>query len=67
MDTAFVLDILIIFRSAILDDESGEEIRDTIIVAKTYIKGRFIIDFLSTVPFDSLALIFLEKKDAEQF
>ena len=67
VDTPFVLDILIIFRTAILNDDNGDEVRDSKVVALTYIKGRFIIDFLSTVPFDSLALIFLEQKEAEQF
>ena len=53
----FVLDIFIVFRTTILDDDSGEEIRDGKIIASKYIKSRFTVDFLSTVPFDYIALV----------
>jgi len=52
-----VIDIIVVFRTTILDEESGEEIKDAKIIASSYLKGRFMIDFLSTVPFDSIALV----------
>lgn len=57
VDMIFVLDIFIVFRTTILDDDSGEEIRDGKIIASKYVKGRFTVDFLSTVPFDYIALV----------
>ena len=57
VDMIFVLDIFIVFRTTILDDDSGEEIRDGKIIASKYIKSRFTVDFLSTVPFDYIALV----------
>lgn len=67
VDIVFVLDIFIVFRTTILDDDSGEEIRDGKIIASNYLKGRFSVDFLSTVPFDYIALIFLDSASAKQF
>jgi heme/copper-type cytochrome/quinol oxidase subunit 4 len=67
VDLCFFLDIIVVFRTTILDEESGEEIKDAGIIAKTYLKGRFTIDFLSTVPFDSIALIFMDRQAASNF
>ena len=67
VDLIFVLDIFIVFRTTILDDDSGEEISDGKIIAQKYIRGRFTVDFLSTVPFDWIALIFLDSEQAKQF
>ena len=49
--------MIVVFRTTILDEESGEEIRDWKIIGNAYLRGRFTIDFLSTVPFDWLALV----------
>lgn len=57
VDICFLLDIIIVFRTTILDDDSGEEIKDWRIIARRYLYGRFTIDFLSTVPFDKAALV----------
>ena len=57
VDWCFIMDIIVVFRTTILDDESGEEIRNWRIIANTYLKGRFTIDFLSTLPFDSIAIV----------
>jgi len=61
VDFCFFLDIIVVFRTTILDEESGEEIKDSKIIANAYLGGRFTIDFLSTVPFDSIALIFMDE------
>ena len=60
VDICFLLDIIIVFRTTILDDDSGEEIKDWRIIARRYLYGRFTIDFLSTVPFDKAALVSFE-------
>jgi hypothetical protein len=67
VDMCFVMDILIVFRTTILDEESGEEIKNANKIAKMYIHGRFTIDFLSTVPFDTIALMFMDEVSAKQF
>jgi hypothetical protein len=61
VDVCFVLDIIFCFRTTLLDDDSGEEIKDWKIIGSLYLKSRFTIDFLSTIPFDSVASIFLDE------
>lgn len=51
------MDILLTFRTTYYDPVSGDEIFDTRMIAKRYLMGRFIIDFLSTVPFDNIAKV----------
>lgn len=67
VDICFVLDMIVVFRTTILDEESGDEMRDCKVIADQYLRGRFTIDLLSTVPFDYIALLFLEKDQAKQF
>lgn len=57
IDICFVIDIIVVFRTTLLDEDSGEEIKDWKIIGMAYLRGRFAIDFLSTVPFDWLALV----------
>jgi hypothetical protein len=66
-DIIFVLDIIICFRTTILDDEEGLEIKDWRIIGRAYIRGRFTIDFLSTLPFDLIASIFIHEDEANKF
>jgi len=67
VDICFVLDIILVFRTTILDIESGEEVKNAKIIKENYLRGRFTIDFLSTVPFDTVALLFFKKDTAKQF
>ena len=58
-DLFFFIDILVNFRTVYSDEM--DEVRDTKLIAKHYLKGRFTIDVLSTVPFDHiLAPLFTE-------
>lgn len=57
VDWCFILDMIIVFRTTIIDKESGIEITRPKIIAINYLKGRFMIDFLSTVPLDSIAIV----------
>jgi hypothetical protein len=63
VDISFIIDILVNFRTTILDEDSGEVIKDSLIIAKEYVKGRFTVDILSSLPFDYIAYIFMENKD----
>lgn len=57
--------MFIVLRTSIINKD-GEEIYDTVIIAKTYLRGRFIVDFLSVVPFDKLALVFIDNSKASK-
>ena len=54
IDIVFALDIILHFRTTIVNDVTGEEIKEPKQIAITYMKGRFIIDLLATVPFDTI-------------
>ena len=66
IDFVFALDILVNFRTTYYDRESQDEVKDPKQLAKEYIKTcsftapSFTIDFLSTVPFDTIALMFTD-------
>ena len=51
IDITFFADILISFRTAIIDD-LGNEIETPCEIAKHYLMTTFIIDLLATVPID---------------
>ena len=55
MDIIFIVDIIINFRTTILDSMmADEEITDHRTIALRYLRGRFIIDVLSSIPYDTL-------------
>ena len=58
IDFLFFCDILINFRYAYINTKTGEEVRKGLPVAWNYIKTRFFIDLLATIPFDTLAGLF---------
>lgn len=55
IDVLFVCDILIAFRTTYFDSISGEEIYNARKTAVEYLKSRFLIDFVSTIPLDSIS------------
>lgn len=59
IDIFFILDILINFRTTVIDEKTGEDIMDANKIAMKYLKGKFFIDFLASIPFDFL-LIFID-------
>ena len=58
IDLVFLLDIIVNFRTTFYDIETGDEVFDSKRTGKMYLKGRFTVDLLSTIPFDNIALIF---------
>ena len=54
IDICFAFDILFHFRTTITDDSTGTEITDPKQIAIKYIKNKFLIDLIATIPFDSL-------------
>ena len=55
----FLLDIIVNFRTTIIDDYGNEliEWRD---IARSYLMGSFIMDLLATIPFDLIIPLFIE-------
>lgn len=66
IDFLFLIDIIVVFRTQIIGD-NGEIVIDQKNIAIKYLKGSFTIDFLSTIPLDSMAGIFLDEETAAQF
>ena len=55
VDLSFLLDIVIKFRTTILDTKMSEEVKDPHTIGLRYLKGSFAIDLISSVPFSALA------------
>ena len=53
VDLTFLIDVIITFRTTYLDTSMGREETDTKKIAISYLKGSFLIDFASSVPFAS--------------
>lgn len=62
----FFLDIIINFRTTFLHYKTGEEVCDAKDIAKEYIKGRFWIDLLASIPMDTIALIIFSSNTTSQ-
>lgn len=54
IDILFALDIIISFRTTYQCQDTGTEIVSGLKIAKNYLLGRFIIDLVSTIPFDKI-------------
>jgi hypothetical protein len=56
IDLVFTFDIILRFRTTYIDSISGEEVMDSMLIAKRYAKSvTFVIDVLSTVPLDDFS------------
>ena len=55
----FALDMIVNFRTSFIESNTGEEIFNSISIVIQYMKGWFVIDLLSTIPFERIASIFL--------
>lgn len=58
-DFLFFLDVLINFRTTYIEDKTTDEIFDPKRIAIQYLKGRFWIDIIASVPFDYVVQPFL--------
>ena len=57
IDIIFGIDIALQFKTTYYDPFTGEEIFDKKTITMEYLKGRFTIDILATVPFDNIAFL----------
>jgi len=62
IDLFFAIDIYIQFKTTYYDDQSGEEILDKQTIVWNYLTGRFFIDLMATIPFDSIAFAITRKR-----
>lgn len=53
-DLLFAFDILINFRTAYVNDQTDELVTDPVKIAKNYLKGRFWVDLLASIPFNDI-------------
>lgn len=57
VDVVFVLDIFLTFRTTY--NSFGQEIWTPKKIASNYIKGTFILDLVSVIPFDEISRVFV--------
>ena len=62
IDYLFVADIFINFRTIYIEPKTESDISDGKMIVYNYLKGRFIIDLLASVPFEIIARIFTTSK-----
>ena len=55
IDFVFFLDLIVNFRTTFIHAKTGNEIICPQEIAASYLKGRFWIDLLATIPFDTFA------------
>jgi len=53
IDLLFLIDILLTFRTTFINS-AGNEIKDPRRICIEYLKGRFWVDLLATIPFDTI-------------
>lgn len=53
VDLTFLIDVIITFRTTYLDTDKGFDETDTHKIAIHYLKGSFLVDFASSVPFSA--------------
>jgi hypothetical protein len=58
IDLFFFIDIVVNFRTTFIHSRTGDEESDPKLIAKNYLKGRFWIDLLASLPFDYIAMVF---------
>lgn len=58
IDLLFMIDVFINFRTTYVNAKTGEEIFDKKKIIKNYLKGRFWIDILASLPMDAVTLMF---------
>lgn len=60
VDIMFMLDIFINFRSSYVNETTGEEVTSCKSISLAYLKGRFWIDLVASLPLDFLSYAFTE-------
>lgn len=68
IDISFIIDLVLGFRTSYVNEKTGQEIVQGTKIVTQYVKGRFWIDLLATMPFDLIAdMIFQGHTDSTSF
>lgn len=59
IDLLFIIDVFVNFRTSYVNTKTGEEIFDLKKIALNYLKARFWIDILASMPFDLFTLFLI--------
>ena len=54
IDLAYLMDVVLSFRTSYINQMTGDEITTPREITKNYLLGRFTVDFISVVPFDRI-------------
>lgn len=57
IDILFMVDVIINFRTTYMNPKTGEEVFDLKMIAKHYLKGRFWLDILASLPLDLIGVL----------
>lgn len=66
IDIVFAFDIIINFRTTYIEEKTGYEVVKPRIIARNYVRSRFVIDLLATIPFDTVFLGILGRKISDK-
>ena len=66
IDVLFLIDIIAQFRTTEYHNNTGEEITDSKQLASRYLKGRFFLDLMSSLPFERIALLYYDDRHAKR-
>lgn len=56
-DTLFLADLVFNFRTGIMEGDNSEIILDPDVIRRRYLRGWFLVDFISSIPVDYIFLI----------
>ncbi|TRY65108.1 hypothetical protein DNTS_009665 [Danionella cerebrum] len=56
-DTLFLADLVFNFRTGIMEGDNSEIILDPQVISRRYLRGWFLVDFISSIPVDYIFLI----------
>ena len=65
IDVIFLLDLIINFRTTFVNSMTGDEIFCSSAIAVNYLSGKFLVDLISTIPFDIILKLFFKNIDEE--
>jgi len=59
IDFLFIADLIVAFRTTFQNSKTGDEVFSAKEIAVNYMKGRFWIDLLASLPLDFISMLFL--------
>lgn len=64
IDFIFLIDLIVNFRTTFIHGKTGKEIIEPSEIAKSYLQGRFWVDLLATIPFDTFAELIIGEQSS---